>query len=125
MTPPLILVVEDEALLGLDLATTLEDAGWQVLGPYNTGEKALAAIEQTMPDAAVLDVNLGYGRTSMEVADALREAGRPFVFLSGYAGMDAMMDHRFRRVARLGKPCQPAALREAVATMLAEAQRCT
>ena len=54
-----VLVVEDEALIAMDLQALLEEAGYQVLGPANSSAAALALIDNEEPDVALLDVNLG------------------------------------------------------------------
>ena len=38
---PLVLVLEDEALIGLNLRDDLQDAGYRVEGPFNTCAAAL------------------------------------------------------------------------------------
>ena len=39
----MILVVEDEALIAMDLQALLEEAGYRVLGPANSSAAALAS----------------------------------------------------------------------------------
>lgn len=79
-----LLVVEDEYLIAWDLAAWLESKGVEVIGPVPSVADALEALEvESLPDAAVLDINLGEEQV-FPVADALRAAHVPFVFLSGY-----------------------------------------
>lgn len=87
----LILLLEDEPLIGIDVAGTLEDAGARVLGPMRTVPDALTAIEAAQGtlaaergriDAAVLDVNLG-DHDGEPVARRLRTLGVPFVLHTG------------------------------------------
>ncbi|GGE97808.1 response regulator [Sphingomonas prati] len=80
-----ILVVEDDFILGLDLATMLEQAGAKVVGPVMTVQEALDALDP-LPDIGTLDVQLG-DETSFPVADALAQRGIPFVFATGAATM--------------------------------------
>ncbi len=77
-----ILVLEDEALIALELQIALEEAG-SAVELAMTAENALALLEQHVFDAAVLDVNLGHNRTCADVAERLREMGAPFVVHSG------------------------------------------
>jgi CheY-like chemotaxis protein len=77
-----ILVVEDEALLALDLRFALEDLGASVVGPCYRLATALSTAELGGIDAAVLDVDLA-GETVFPVADLLRKADVPFVFHTG------------------------------------------
>ncbi len=79
-----ILIVEDEALLALDLAQRLEKAGFRIIGPTASVAGALSLIEREGCDAAVLDVHLGR-ETSEGVAERLRQRGTPFVTVTGYS----------------------------------------
>jgi CheY-like chemotaxis protein len=81
-----LLIVEDEYLIAWDLASWLESKGAEVIGPVPSVVDALAVLKvEPLPDAAVLDINLGDEQV-FPVADALRAAHVPFVFLSGYDG---------------------------------------
>jgi DNA-binding response OmpR family regulator len=79
-----VLVVEDEFFIALDIGQQLADAGFEVVGPAPSVAKALTLVAEPGCDVAVLDINLG-GETSEPVARKLRETGKPFVVLSGYA----------------------------------------
>ena len=78
-----VLLVEDEALLAIDLADLLTEAGFEVIGPAMRAAEALALIASSGCDAAVLDVHLG-DETSEPVAIELTRLGVPFIVLSGY-----------------------------------------
>jgi DNA-binding response OmpR family regulator len=77
-----VLVLEDEALIALDLQATLAEAGWEVLGPAGTLARAGALAAEARPDVACLDVNIG-AETSHDLARSLLAQGVPVVFLSG------------------------------------------
>jgi CheY-like chemotaxis protein len=79
----LVLVVEDEFLIALDLELLLRRHGWRVLGPAATVAAALRLLAGTIPDVALLDVNLG-GELVTPVAEELRARGVPFVLASAY-----------------------------------------
>jgi DNA-binding response OmpR family regulator len=49
-----ILIVEDDALLALDLKGHLERAGFLVIGPAATAAKALSLLAEAGCDAAIL-----------------------------------------------------------------------
>ena len=80
-----VLVVEDEALVALDIAEQLTDAGFGVIGPATSVTKALKLIGEVGCDAAVLDVNLR-DETAEPVASELRSRQIPFLFLSAVSG---------------------------------------
>lgn len=98
-----VLIVEDEALLAIDLASNLTDAGFFVVGPATSVAKALRLIEKTGCDVAVLDVNLR-DETSEPVARELRARSTPFLFLSGIS--KERLPNWFDGLVVLSKPAQ-------------------
>ncbi|MEQ6250723.1 response regulator [Sulfitobacter sp. HNIBRBA3233] len=82
---PKVLIVEDEHLIALDMKQTLVSNGYEVVEIANEPDTALAYLAVEKPDVALLDLNLGDGHTSFEVALRLKELGCPFVFVSGYS----------------------------------------
>jgi PAS domain S-box-containing protein len=96
-----ILVVEDEALLSMDLEASLAAAGCHVVGPAPTVETARKLITHEQCDAALLDVNLS-GHPVDELAAALTKHAVPFAFLTGY-GREAL-PRGFGEAKMLGKP---------------------
>jgi PAS domain S-box-containing protein len=100
---PRVLVVEDEALVGMMIGDCLTEFGFQVIGPLATVSEALAAARDKRFDAAVLDINLGDGLV-YTVAEILAARGVPFAFVTGY---DAdRVDPRFSGVPVLQKPIE-------------------
>jgi len=81
---PKILVVEDEALVGLEIEGVLCGAGFDVLGPARSVAEALQLLTASCSDGAVLDIRLGH-ETSEPVAKALLARRIPFVTLSGFS----------------------------------------
>lgn len=79
-----VLVVEDEALLALELEDMLADLGAEVVGPATTLEEGLVLAAADVADAAVLDLNLN-GLRSFPIAERLRARRSPFIFATGYA----------------------------------------
>jgi len=111
-----VLVVEDEALIAMLTCDYLEELGCSIIGPFATAEKALTALEVDHVDLAVLDVNLGNGRTSFPVARALSERSTPFMFATGY-GSSGVRDE-FPDVPVLAKPFTDAQLAKELAALL-------
>lgn len=79
-----VLVVEDEALLAMDLEDMLLDVGALVVGPAGSLERGLALADAEPVDVAILDVNLN-GARSFPIAERLRARETPFIFATGYA----------------------------------------
>ncbi|WP_168771082.1 response regulator [Palleronia sediminis] len=114
-----ILLVEDELLIGMDLAMILEEWGHTVEGPHRTPEQAVEAARSFGPDLAILDVNLGRGTTSAPVARHLDEVGVPYVFLTGYSS-GSRAEPRFEcENGILRKPVDTAELRAKLSEMVA------
>lgn len=105
-----ILVVEDDGLLAMYISDLLDDLGHEVVGPTGTIDDALARIAGEAIDVALLDVNLGGGKTSYPVAEMLSRRGVPFAFLTGYGEAGLTDNYRHRPI--LSKPVDQALLAE-------------
>lgn len=107
-----VLVVEDESLVAMLLETILEDMGCAPVGPAATVEDGMALATDGEPlDAALLDVNVA-GRQVFPVADALKAAGVPFVFSTGYG--EGGLPDLWRGHPTIQKPFTEAAVRDAL-----------
>jgi len=76
------MIVEDQALIGMSLEASLEDAGFSVEGPFMSNAQALQWLQTETPDIALLDLMIKDG-TSVEIARVLKSRGIPFVIYSG------------------------------------------
>jgi DNA-binding response OmpR family regulator len=82
MTTTRCMIVEDQALIGMSLEASLEEAGFQVAGVFMSNAQALQWLEGNAPDIAVLDIMIKDG-TSLEIARTLKALGVPFAVYSG------------------------------------------
>ena len=112
-----VLVVEDEALVAMEIEAQLSAEGCRVIGPAGTVERAKALVDGTELDAALLDANLG-GQPVHELAAALTQRGIPFAFATGY-GRDGL-PQEFQQAAVLTKPFGPDQLIGVLRTILGE-----
>jgi DNA-binding response OmpR family regulator len=78
-----VLVVEDEAMLSLELEAMLLDMGCVIAGTAAKLDDALRIARSSEFDVALLDVNLG-GKRVDPVAEAIRARGTPIIFVTGY-----------------------------------------
>lgn len=78
-----ILLVEDEALIAMEIEMVLDSLGAHIVGPVPDLPEALAAAETGRFDAAVLDVDLG-GEDVFPVAERLLRRRVPFLFHTGH-----------------------------------------
>lgn len=79
-----VLVVEDEFLIAIDMCEAIAAAGHEALGPARSVDAALKLIDARLPDAALLDENLG-GTSVEPVAQELMARAVPFAIVSGHA----------------------------------------
>ena len=100
-----VLVVEDNALVRIDLAETLRSWGWSVLEADSAEEALDLCTSGEHVDVLVTDINLGNGTTGWDVARAFWLRGSiPVIYMSGNA------DNPLRHVpasAFMAKPCRP------------------
>lgn len=98
-----ILIVEDEALIGMLLEDMLGDLGYQVAATATRVDEATKLAHSTEVDAAILDVNLN-GEPVQPVADVLTSRGVPFIFATGYG--ERGVPEPYRGHPTLQKPFQ-------------------
>jgi two-component sensor histidine kinase/CheY-like chemotaxis protein len=79
-----VLLVEDNFVIASGMASELRELGFGEVEICATAQIALEWLEAMTPDAAILDVNQGQGRTSYDVALALHEKSVPRAFDTGY-----------------------------------------
>lgn len=68
-----VLIVENEGLVGCDLAATLERLGYMVAGLCRTGEEVLKTVGDLRPDVVLMDVQLGGKIDGIETAKILKK----------------------------------------------------
>jgi len=78
-----VMIVEDEALLALELESEVEMAGHKVVGQASTSIEAMEIAQVEKPDFAFVDITLVDGTTGIDVGRFLSSRNIPFVFLSG------------------------------------------
>jgi len=110
-----VLLVEDEALVRLDFAQILRDAGATIVAEAGSLEEGLDKARATVVDAAILDKNLN-GESSLPLARLLAGQGVAIVFVSGYRAADQSDEQKKEAHVHLQKPVSPQALVAALAS---------
>ena len=78
-----VMIVEDQALLAIELELVLTDSGCDVIGCAMDRASAFAIAERERPDLALIDVNLLDGMTGPQIAQRLvSEHSAAVVFLT-------------------------------------------
>jgi DNA-binding response OmpR family regulator len=83
MQPLRILVIEDDALIGMLLADLLEGMGHDVVAIAATEDAAVAAAERFRPEFMTVDARLRDGNGVDAVGRIERHGAVPHVFISG------------------------------------------
>ena len=77
------LIVEDNLIIAMSAEVILLELGARHVDTTASVAQALAAIERSRPNFALLDLNLG-NENSIPVGIKLMELGVPFIFATGY-----------------------------------------
>jgi DNA-binding response OmpR family regulator len=101
-----ILVVEDEALIALDLMEVLTEAGFEVCGLAATEHRAVELARLHRPALAVVDMRLAEGSGLAAALQMHRECGTRVLFATGtpkdLAGVAEVLGAWY-----VPKPCDP------------------
>lgn len=72
-TPCRILIVEDDALIALDLQQTVEEMGGTVVGHAAHAENAVGLAARHKPDVVLMDIRLAGGSDGIDAARGIRQ----------------------------------------------------
>lgn len=100
--PSDVLVVEDDTLIAMDTAETINGFGVGSVRTARDVASALRMIAERAPDFVLLDVGL-IREKSFAVAEQLERQNIPFAFVTGYSG-SLGVPVRFARHQVLRKP---------------------
>ena len=82
-----ILIVEDEAVVSLDITRRLEKMDYEVIGRVASGEEALELVQTNPPNLVLMDINLQGEIDGIDTATQLYQNHNiPVIYLTAYAG---------------------------------------
>ena len=117
--PTRVVIAEDEAIIRLDLAETLQEEGYEVVAETGRGDEAVRLVRDLQPDIAILDIKM----PGLDGLSAAREiAGERLaavLILTAFSQRDLI--ERARDAGALGylvKPFQKAELLPAIEVAL-------
>lgn len=117
-----VLIVEDEAIIALEIKMHLLDFGYEVVGIAADADEAISLASSTQPDLALQDIVLRGTRDGVDTSALLRDQfGVPVVYLTGHSDPATLK----RAIATgsygyLLKPYRPEELRAAIEVALAK-----
>ena len=86
-----ILVVEDEAITGMDIQRRLKNLGYIVPVVVSSGEDAIKKVKENNPDLVLMDINLKGEMDGIEAALKIHSfSDIPVIYLTAFSD-----NHRF------------------------------
>jgi CheY-like chemotaxis protein len=82
---PKVMVVEDEAIIALDIQRQLTIAGFVIAGKAQTAEAAFQEIERENPDIVLMDIRLKGEMDGVQAASIIRSRyALPVIYLTAH-----------------------------------------
>ena len=86
-----IMIVEDEAIVSMDLRCKLEAMGYSVLAEIGSGAEAVDAADRLHPDMVLMDIRLSGEMDGIDAAGEIRSRFNiPVVYLTSHADEDTL-----------------------------------
>jgi CheY-like chemotaxis protein len=80
-----ILIVEDEAIIAMEMEGNLQSQGYEITAVVNSGEKAIEKAEADTPDLILMDIRIKGDRDGIETAELIRHKfDIPVIFSTAY-----------------------------------------
>lgn len=111
-----VLIVEDEAIVALDLENKLEENGYHVLGTVDSYEEAVNFLDLEKPDVVLMDIMIKGTKTGIDLARKINEKNEmPVIFLT--ANNDDKVIKEIASTKPYGFITKPFDLREVISTI--------
>lgn len=89
--PYRVMIVEDEALVALDISRALQKSGLEVVGVVATEQDAIEKTIEADPDVVIMDIHLRDGGNGIEAVQVFSETHPvPVLFTTAYRDSDTM-----------------------------------
>lgn len=86
-----VLIVEDEAIVAMDIEQRLEQMGYEPVGRASTGLEAIALARKVQPDVVLMDIRLQGDMDGITAASEIRRlACGPAIFMTAHAERDTL-----------------------------------
>ena len=93
-----ILLVEDEAIIGLDIKNTLTFRGYNVIGPARKSEDALCLVNEYLPDLILMDVIIQGEMDGIDLYETISKSfSIPVVYVTAHSDFNT-----FKRANKTG-----------------------
>jgi DNA-directed RNA polymerase specialized sigma24 family protein len=113
-----VLIIEDEALIAMDLEHLVEDLGHRVIGVARTHSKAISIAEAHPPGLILADIQLADNSSGLDaVNELLRMFEVPVIFITAYPER-FLTGERPEPAFLIAKPFQPSAVSAVISQAL-------
>lgn len=113
-----VLIIEDEALIAMDLESVVENLGHNVVGVARTRNEAIKIAHQKRPGLILADIQLADGSSGLDaVNDLLKSFNVPVVFITAYPER-FLTGTRPEPAFLIAKPYKPAVVSAIVSQVL-------
>jgi DNA-directed RNA polymerase specialized sigma24 family protein len=113
-----VLIIEDEALIALDLEGLVENLGHRVMGVARTRNQAIQIAQKERPGLVLADIQLADGSSGLDaVNDLLNSFEVPVIFITAYPER-FLTGERPEPAFLVAKPYQPATVSALVSQAL-------
>jgi len=111
-----ILIVEDEAIVSMDLRYKLEALGYSVPAEIRSGEEAVDAASRLRPDVVLMDIRLSGEMDGIDAAAQIQRCFKiPVVYVTCHADENTLERAKTTKASGyILKPFDDAVLREVV-----------
>ncbi|MBT8508450.1 hypothetical protein AZH53_08535 [Methanomicrobiaceae archaeon CYW5] len=83
-----VMVVEDDAIIGMDIEHRVRRLGYEVTGVADNAEEAVELAADTKPDIALMDIRLRGDIDGIDTARMLKEQfALPVIFITAYSDL--------------------------------------
>jgi CheY-like chemotaxis protein len=120
--PAAVLIIEDEKIIALDIASIVEEMGHTVCGVAERENEALAMARRTKPQLILADIQLKDGDSGIAaVQEILKSAEVPVIFITGFPEY-LLTGRTVEPVFVITKPFKSETLKAAIAQALSSLQ---
>ena len=86
-----VLVVEDEAVVAMDIQSKLEDMGYSVMALIRSGEEAVQTACEMRPDLILMDISLRGDMDGISAAALIQECNpTPLVYMTAHGDPETL-----------------------------------
>lgn len=117
-----ILIVEDNALIALELKDTLQRLDYIVTGTLKKESDVLKSVEENEPHIILIDINLNQKKNGIEIVNEIYKTKTiPVIFLSGIDNEDLLNEAiKDKQASYLAKPFHQVQLKKAIELIISE-----